>query len=32
MTTDLDELRRLGPFDEHGDPIDPPVRFEPYRG
>jgi hypothetical protein len=32
MTTDLDELRRLGPFDEHGDPIDPPVRFELYRG
>ena len=31
-TTDLDELRRLGPFDEHGDPLDPPVRFEPYEG
>lgn len=29
-TTDLDELRRLGPFDVHGDPIDPPVRFERY--
>jgi hypothetical protein len=28
-TTDLDELRRLG-FDEHGDPIDPPVFFERY--
>ena len=32
MTTDVDELRRLGPFDEHGDPIEPPVRFEPYVG
>jgi hypothetical protein len=31
-TTDLDELRRLGPFDEHGDPLDPPVRFERYEG
>jgi hypothetical protein len=20
-------LRELGPFDEHGDPIDPPVHF-----
>jgi hypothetical protein len=29
-TTSLDELRRLGPFDAHGDPIDPPVRFERY--
>lgn len=28
-TTDLDELRQLG-FDEHGDPIDPPVFFERY--
>lgn len=28
-TTDLDELRALG-FDEHGDPVDPPVRFERY--
>jgi ABC-type branched-subunit amino acid transport system substrate-binding protein len=31
-TTDLDELRRLGGFDEHGDPLDPPVRFERYEG
>jgi len=31
-TTDLDELRRLGPFDEHGDPLDPPVRFVRYEG
>jgi hypothetical protein len=22
---DLDVMRRLGPFDEHGDPVDPPV-------
>ena len=29
-TTDLGELRRRGPFDEHGDPVDPLVRFEPY--
>ncbi|HEY1318183.1 MAG TPA: hypothetical protein VGF10_13250 [Gaiella sp.] len=29
-TTDLEELRRLGRFDEHGDPIDPLVRFERY--
>jgi hypothetical protein len=29
-TTDLAELRRLGPFDDHGDPIDPLVRFERY--
>jgi hypothetical protein len=21
----LDQLRALGPFDDHGDPIDPPV-------
>jgi len=31
-TTDLDELRRLGAFDDHGDLIDPPVRFERYDG
>jgi hypothetical protein len=31
-TTDLLELRRLGGFDDHGDPLDPPVRFEPYDG
>lgn len=31
-TTDLAELRRLGPFDAHGDPVDPAVRFEPYEG
>jgi hypothetical protein len=31
-TTDLDELRRLGRFDEHGDPLDPLVRFERYEG
>jgi hypothetical protein len=31
-TTDLDELRRIGRFDEHGDPLDPLVRFEPYQG
>jgi hypothetical protein len=31
-TTDLDELRRVGRFDEHGDPIDPLVRFERYEG
>jgi hypothetical protein len=31
-TTDLDELRRLGRFDEHGDPLDAPVRFERYDG
>jgi len=29
-TTNLDELRLLGPFDEHGDPVDPSVRFELY--
>ncbi|HEY7179380.1 MAG TPA: ABC transporter substrate-binding protein [Gaiella sp.] len=29
-TTDLAELRRLGRFDEHGDPLDPVVRFERY--
>jgi len=23
----LTTLRALGPFDDHGDPIDPPVRF-----
>ena len=27
---DLEEMRRLGPFDEHGDPVDPLVRFERY--
>jgi hypothetical protein len=27
---DLAEMRRLGPFDEHGDPVDPLVRFERY--
>jgi hypothetical protein len=27
---DLDEMRRLGGFDEHGDPVDPLVRFERY--
>jgi hypothetical protein len=26
----LEEMRRLGPFDEHGDLIDPLVRFERY--
>jgi hypothetical protein len=31
-TTDLDELRRIGRFDEHGDPIDPVIRFERYEG
>ena len=31
-TTDVLELRRLGGFDDHGDPLDPPVRFEPYDG
>jgi hypothetical protein len=29
-TTDLDEIRQLGRFDEHGDPIDPPVYFQRY--
>jgi hypothetical protein len=29
-TTDLEELRRRGPFDEHGDPVDPLVRFARY--
>ena len=28
-TTDLRELRALG-FDEHGDPVDPPVHFQRY--
>jgi hypothetical protein len=23
-------LRELGPFDEHGDPVEPPVHFLPY--
>jgi hypothetical protein len=27
---DLAEMRRLGPFDEHGDLVDPLVRFERY--
>src|SRR4051812_10351081 len=27
---DLAEMRRLGPFDEHGDLLDPLVRFERY--
>jgi hypothetical protein len=27
---DLEEMRRLGGFDEHGDPLDPLVRFERY--
>ena len=27
---DLKEMRRVGPFDEHGDPVDPLVRFERY--
>jgi hypothetical protein len=27
---DLEEMRRLGRFDEHGDPLDPLVRFERY--
>ena len=27
---DLEEMRALGPFDEHGDPVDPVVRFERY--
>jgi hypothetical protein len=27
---DLDHMRALGPFDEHGDPVDPLVRFERY--
>ena len=31
-TTDLEELRRIGRFDEHGDPIDTVVRFERYEG
>ena len=26
----LEEMRELGPFDEHGDPVDPLVRFERY--
>jgi hypothetical protein len=26
----LEEMRKLGPFDEHGDPVDPLVRFERY--
>ena len=29
QTTDLDALRAMG-FDEHGDPLDPLVRFEAY--
>jgi hypothetical protein len=29
QTTDLQELRALG-FDEHGDPLDPPVYFQRY--
>ena len=31
-TTDLAELRRLGPFDAHGDTVAPAVRFEQYAG
>ena len=27
---DLEDMRRLGAFDEHGDPLDPLVRFERY--
>jgi hypothetical protein len=27
---DLEQMRALGPFDEHGDPVDPVVRFERY--
>ena len=27
--TDLDAIRAIG-FDEHGDPLDPPVYFNPY--
>jgi hypothetical protein len=27
---DLAHMRELGPFDEHGDPVDPLVRFERY--
>jgi hypothetical protein len=27
---DLAHMRALGPFDEHGDPVDPLVRFERY--
>jgi hypothetical protein len=27
---DLAHMRALGPFDEHGDPVDPVVRFERY--
>jgi hypothetical protein len=27
---DLAHIRELGPFDEHGDPVDPVVRFERY--
>ena len=29
-SADLAELRRRGGFDEHGDPLDPLVRFERY--
>jgi hypothetical protein len=28
--SDLEDMRRLGGFDEHGDPLDPLVRFERY--
>ena len=27
---ELEEMRRIGGFDEHGDPLDPLVRFERY--
>jgi hypothetical protein len=28
--SDLEDMRRLGGFDEHGDPLEPLVRFERY--